>query len=86
VLKNARLRSISLRQSLTDNNIDPALAQDEFGVGELLVLSGAISESQLMTAKELESVERQANRAGNYRVALCHRTLCAGHHPHTEND
>jgi hypothetical protein len=57
VLKNARLRSISLRQSLTDNNIDPALAQDEFGVGELLVLSGSISESQLMTAKELESVE-----------------------------
>jgi hypothetical protein len=57
VLKNARLRSISFRQSLADNNIDPALALDDFGVGELLVLSGAISESQLMTAKELETTE-----------------------------
>jgi len=57
VLKNARLRSISLRQSLTDNDIDPNLAQEEFGIGELLVLSGAISESQLLTAKEIESVE-----------------------------
>jgi len=57
VLKNARLRSISLRQSMQDNNLDPNLTQEEFGVGELLVLSGAISESQLLTAKELESVE-----------------------------
>jgi hypothetical protein len=60
VLKNARLRAISLRQSLSENNIDPDLAQDEFGVGELLVLSGAISESQLMTAKEIESVESKS--------------------------
>ncbi|MBS1989130.1 MAG: hypothetical protein JSS86_13725 [Cyanobacteria bacterium SZAS LIN-2] len=58
-LKNARLRSISLRQSLTENNIDPSQTQDEFGIGELLVLSGAISESQLMTAKEIESVENK---------------------------
>jgi len=58
-LKNARLRSISLRQSLTENNIDPTQTQDEFGIGELLVLSGAISESQLMTAKEIESVENK---------------------------
>lgn len=56
-LKNARLRAISLAQSLQENQIDPNYAQGEFGVGELLVLSGAISESQLMTAKELEATE-----------------------------
>jgi hypothetical protein len=60
VLKNARLRAISLRQSLRENDLDPDLAQEEFGVGELLVLSGAISESQLMTAKEIESVESKS--------------------------
>lgn len=56
-LKNARLRAISLAQSLQENQIDPNYAQHEFGIGELLVLSGAISESQLMTAKELEATE-----------------------------
>lgn len=56
-LKNARLRAISLAQSLQENQIDPAYAQGDFGVGELLVLAGAISESQLMTAKELEATE-----------------------------
>jgi hypothetical protein len=56
-LKNARLRAISLAQSLQENQIDPTYARGDFGVGELLVLSGAISESQLMTAKELEATE-----------------------------
>lgn len=56
-LKNARLRAISLAQSLQENQIDPTYAQGDFGVGELLVLAGAISESQLMTAKELEATE-----------------------------
>lgn len=56
-LKNTRLRAISLAQSLQENQIDPTYARGDFGVGELLVLSGAISESQLMTAKELEATE-----------------------------
>ena len=56
-LKMARLRSISLRESLKENQIDPELLQHEFGTGELMVLAGAISESQLMSCRELEIVE-----------------------------
>lgn len=58
-LKNARLRSITLSQSLQDNDIDPSLTEHEFGTGELLVMAGAISESQLMTARELEATENR---------------------------
>jgi hypothetical protein len=56
-LKTARLRAISLSQSLKENNINPELVHHEFGVGELLVLAGAISESQLMSCREFEVVD-----------------------------
>jgi len=53
-LKMARLRSISLEQSLKETgqlaNLTPT-----FGMGELFVMAGAVSESQLMTAHELEA-------------------------------
>ena len=56
-LKLARLRSMSLADSLRENaRIDPGQLQ-EFGFGELFVLSGVVSESQLLTARELEITE-----------------------------
>mgnify|MGYP000337545531 CR=1 FL=1 len=58
-LKNARLRSISLAQSLQESSIDATMAQGDFGSGELLVMAGAISESQLMSARELEATEER---------------------------
>ncbi len=58
-LKSARLRSIALTQSLRENNIDPSQAAEDFGPGELLVMAGAISESQLMGARELEATENK---------------------------
>lgn len=55
-LKLARLRSISLEQSLKETgqfaNLTPT-----FGIGELFVMAGAVSESQLLTAVELEATQ-----------------------------
>lgn len=53
-LKMARMRSISLAESLQENaDFDPNLMPG-FGFGELFVLAGVVSESQLLTARELE--------------------------------
>jgi hypothetical protein len=59
-LKEARLRARSLLTTLQENKIDPSALEQEFGVGELLVLAGAVSESQLMAARELEVVENKS--------------------------
>lgn len=53
-LKLARLRSISLEQSLKETGQFADLAP-KFGIGELFVMAGAVSESQLLTAHELEA-------------------------------
>jgi len=53
-LKLARLRSISLEQSLKETGQFANLAPS-FGLGELFVMAGAVSETQLMTAHELEA-------------------------------
>lgn len=55
-LKLARLRSISLEQSLKESGQFANLAPT-FGLGELFLMAGAVSESQLMTAFELEATE-----------------------------
>jgi hypothetical protein len=55
-LKLARLRSISLEQSLRETGQFANLAP-VFGIGELFVMAGAVSESQLLTAHELEATE-----------------------------
>ncbi|MBZ0185198.1 MAG: hypothetical protein K8F91_03025 [Candidatus Obscuribacterales bacterium] len=56
-LKMARLRSVSLQQALKENSeIDVPLGPT-FGFGELFIMAGVISESQLLTAKELELTE-----------------------------
>jgi hypothetical protein len=55
-LKLARLRSISLEQSLHETG-QYANLQPVFGIGELFVMAGAISESQLLTAHELEATQ-----------------------------
>ena len=56
-LKMARLRSTPLTNTLRENQIDSSILEQEFGVAEILVLAGVISESQLLTAKEIEVVE-----------------------------
>lgn len=56
-LKEARLRAHSLTESLRKQAIDPSPIEQEFGIGELLVLAGIISESQLMSAREMEVVD-----------------------------
>ena len=53
-LKLARLRSISLEQSLKETGQFANLAP-KFGIGELFVMAGAVSESQLLTAHEIEA-------------------------------
>lgn len=53
-LKMARMRSITLAESLQENAQVDAAQLQEFGFGELFVLSGVVSESQLLTARELE--------------------------------
>lgn len=55
-LKLARLRSISLEQSLKETGQFANLAPT-FGIGELFVMAGAVSESQLLTAVELEATQ-----------------------------
>lgn len=52
-LKLARLRSMSLEQSLREN-ASIEVPPHGFGFGELFVMAGVISESQLLTAKEIE--------------------------------
>ena len=54
-LRFARLQKISLKQSLDDQKI--ASIKLQFGVGELFVLAGFITEGQLLSAQELELVE-----------------------------
>ncbi|MDZ4835891.1 MAG: hypothetical protein SGJ27_19100 [Candidatus Melainabacteria bacterium] len=51
-LKMARLRSISLAQSLQETGQFADLGP-KFGIGALFVMAGAVSESQLMTALEI---------------------------------
>ncbi len=54
-LRVARLQEISLKQSLSDQKIRTIKLQ--FGVGELFVLAGFMTEGQLLSAQELELVE-----------------------------
>lgn len=56
-LKNARLRSITLEQSLQETGQLKEPMMPEFEVGALFVMSGIISESQLLTAREMEATE-----------------------------
>lgn len=57
-LRVARLQEISLKQSLEDQKIRTIKLQ--FGVGELFVLAGFMTEGQLLSAQELELVEDKA--------------------------
>lgn len=59
-LKLARMRSISLEQSLRESAQFDASLLPAFGIGELFVMSGAVSESQLLTAREIEETEGYA--------------------------
>lgn len=54
-LRFARLQEISLKQSLEEQKIRNIKLQ--FGVGELFVLAGFMTEGQLLSAQELELVE-----------------------------
>jgi len=54
-LRFARLQEISFKQSLEDQKIRTVKLQ--FGVGELFVLAGFMTEGQLLSAQELELVE-----------------------------
>jgi len=56
-LKLARTRSVSLEQSLKESGTFDGTLQTGFGLGELFVMAGAISESQLLTANEIEATE-----------------------------
>lgn len=58
-LKMARLRSIPLEQSLRENAEFQGSMGDAFGTGELFLMAGVVSESQLMTAKEIEVTEER---------------------------
>jgi polyhydroxyalkanoate synthesis regulator phasin len=56
-LRFARLHTISLQQSLEQQRIHGAAIKLHFGVGELFVLSGFMTEGQLLSSQELELVE-----------------------------
>lgn len=56
-LKESRLKRKPLSMTLRENRIDPSPLEQNFGVGELLVMAGILSESQFLTAKEMEAVE-----------------------------
>lgn len=56
-LKLARLRAIPLEQSLRENVEFQGAMGEAFGTGELFLMAGVVSESQLMTAKEIEVTE-----------------------------
>jgi len=58
-LKLARLRSIPLEQSLRENVEFQGTMGEAFGTGELFLMAGVVSESQLMTAKEIEVTEER---------------------------
>ena len=68
-LKEARLRARSLTESLRNQAIDPSPIEQEFGIGELLVLAGIVSESQLMSARESEVVDGKS-------LDRCTASLC----------
>ena len=59
-LKMARMRSITLEQSLKENAEFDMSVMPGFGFGELFALAGVVSESQLLTARELEVVEEKS--------------------------
>lgn len=54
-LRYARLQNLSLKQALEEQNIHSIKLH--FGVGELFVLAGFMTEGQLLSAQELELVE-----------------------------
>ncbi|MBP7861238.1 hypothetical protein KA183_06115 [bacterium] len=56
-LKLARLRAIPLEQSLRENVEFQGAMSETFATGELFLMAGVVSESQLMTAKEIEVTE-----------------------------
>lgn len=56
-LKAAHLRSAPLEETLREQNVNPKALDTPFGLGELLVMGGVITDSQLTTAKEIELVE-----------------------------
>ncbi len=58
-LKLARLRAIPLEQSLRENVEFQGSMGPVFGTGELFLMAGVVSESQLMTAKEIEVTEEK---------------------------
>lgn len=54
-LRYARLQNVSLKQALEEQNVQTLKMQ--FGVGELFVLAGFMTEGQLLSAQELELVD-----------------------------
>ena len=56
-LRVARLRSITLKQSLQEQGLNESALKQTFGIGELFVLTGFMTEGQLLSAQELELVE-----------------------------
>jgi hypothetical protein len=58
-LRLARLKRITAEEALIEQNGQPTFDLYTIGVGDLLLRSGLISESQLLTAKEVELVDEQ---------------------------
>ena len=58
-LRLARFKRLSAQDALLEDNPGMVFPEPEFGLKEVLVLSGIISESQLLTAREIEMVEKQ---------------------------
>ncbi len=56
-LKAAHLRSAPIEETLREQNINPQALAAPFGLGELLLMGGVITDTQLTTAKEIELVE-----------------------------
>ncbi len=53
-LKLARLRSISIQQALSEQVTEKAQREETVGPGDYMVMAGAIPESYLLTAKEIQ--------------------------------
>ncbi|MBX9695970.1 MAG: hypothetical protein K2Z81_26525 [Cyanobacteria bacterium] len=53
-LKLSRLRSISIQQALSEQLAEKKDLEDSLGPGEYMVMAGAIPESYLLTAKEIQ--------------------------------
>ena len=57
-LRVARLRSVSLKQAMEEQGFDiSAELEEDLGPGEFLVMAGALPESQLLTAKEIQLLQ-----------------------------